>query len=154
MLCQKDIPEELRCPADVKRSIKGIGYKTLADNLFGFRKIDSLPNTIDLARLDDGDGVEATFQRNRAKWHDSCRLEFNSTQLVRAEKRKTPCKDIPDVLKKFTRQSVDKKSQPKDTCFFCDEHMMILYTKHRPLNLTHMSENVHYNWGTSLCWPN
>ena len=121
MLCQKDIPEELRCPADAKRSIKGVGYKTLADNLFGFSKIDSLPKTIDVTRLDDGDGVEATFQRNRAKWHDPCRLEFNSTQRVRAEKRKTPCKDIQDVPKKFTRQSVDKKPQPKDKCFFCDE---------------------------------
>ena len=121
VLCQKDIPEELRCPADAKRSIKGVCYKTLADNLFGFSKIDSLPKTIDVNRLDDGDGVEATFQRNRAKWHDSCRLEFNSTQLVRAEKRKTPCKDIQDVPKKFTRQSVDKKPQPKDKCFFCDE---------------------------------
>ena len=121
MLCQKDIPEELRCPTDAKRSIKGVGYKTIADNLFGFSKIDSLPKTIDVTRLDDGDGVKATFQRNLAKWHDSCRLEFNSTQLVRAEKRKTPCKDIQDVPKKFTRQSVDKKPQPKDKCFFCDE---------------------------------
>ncbi len=121
VLCQKDIPEELRCPADAKRSIKGVGYKTLADNLFGFSKIDSLPKTIDVTRLDDADGVEATFQRNRAKWHDPCRLEFNSTQRVRAEKRKTPCKDIQDVPKKFTRQSVDKKPQPKDKCFFCDE---------------------------------
>ena len=110
MLCQKDIPEEIGCPADAKRSIKVVGYKTLADNLFGFSKIDYLPKTIDVTRVDDGDGIEATFQCNSAKWHDSCRLEFNSTQLVRAEKRKTPCKNIQDVPKKFTRQSVNKKT--------------------------------------------
>ena len=130
---------------------------TLADNLFGFSNIDSLPKTIDVTRLDDGDGVEATFQRNRAKWHDSCRLEFNSTQLVRAEKRKTPCKDIQDVPKKFTRQSVDKKKHdPKISVSFVTNktQMMILYTKHRPLNLMHISEKVHYNLETSLCWQN
>ena len=110
VLCQKDIPGELRCPADAKRSIKGVCYKTLADNIFGFSKIDYLPQTIDVTRLDDGDGMQATFQSNSTKWHDSCRLEFNSTQLVRAEKRKTPCKDIPDVPKKFTRQNVDQEN--------------------------------------------
>ena len=104
VLCQKYIPGGLRCPADAKRSIKGVGYTTLADNIFGFSKIEYLPQTIDVTRLDYGDGMQATFQSNSTKWHDSCRLEFNSTQLVRAEKRRTPCKDIPDVPKKFTRQ--------------------------------------------------
>ena len=122
MLCQKYIPAELRCPADAKRSIKGVGYKTLADNIFGFSKIDYLPQTIDVTRLDDGDGMQATFQSNSTKWHDSRRLEFNSAQLVRAEKRNTPCKDIPDVPKKFTRQNVDQENTTQRLGFFCDEH--------------------------------
>ena len=121
VLCHKNIPEELRCPADAKRSIKWVGYKTNAGNLFGFSKTDYLPTIIDVTRLDDGDGVEATFQLNCAKWHAFRRIQFNSTQFVRAGKRKTPCKGLPDVPKKFNRQSVDEKPQPKDTGFFCDE---------------------------------
>ena len=65
------IDEELTGPADAKHSITGVGCNTLADNLIGFYKIDCLPNTtIDVARMDDGDGMPATFQSNRAKWHD------------------------------------------------------------------------------------
>ena len=73
VLYQKGVDEELSCPADVMHSITGACCKTLADNLLGFCKINSLPNTtIDLTRMDDGDGMQATFQRNRAKYHDYC----------------------------------------------------------------------------------
>ena len=34
-----------------------------------------------LTSMNDGDGMQAMFQRNRTKWHDSCWLDFNSTQL-------------------------------------------------------------------------
>ena len=70
-----------------------------------------------VTRMDDGDGIQATFQRNRAKWHDSCRLEFNSTKFLRTEEMKTPCEDITEMPKKYTRQSVDQTPQSKDKCF-------------------------------------
>ena len=60
MVCQKNIAEEFRCPADAKRSIKGVGYKILADNIFGFSKVDYLPD-YRCNRPDDGDGIEATL---------------------------------------------------------------------------------------------
>ena len=64
--------------------IIGSGYQTLADNLLAaFNKIGCLPKTIDLSKLDDGEGFQATFEHRRAMWHDSCRLEYNKTKLYR-----------------------------------------------------------------------
>ena len=61
------------CPAESKRGTQGAGYATLARLLEGFAKIDCLPKKINLARFDDGEGVEATMRKHRAKWHDTCR---------------------------------------------------------------------------------
>ena len=123
MLYQKGIDEELSCPADAKHSITGTCCKTLADNLLGCCLIDYLPNTtVDVANMDVGDGVQATFQCNRAKWHDYCRLAFNSSQLFRAEEMgTTPCEDIAEVLQKYS-QGVDETPHSKDKFFFCDHH--------------------------------
>ena len=85
--------------------------------------------------MDAGDGMQATFQRNLAKWHDTCRLEFNSTQFCRAEKIKTPYEDIAEVLNKYTRQSVDQRSQSKDKCFFCDQQYSHYGTLHEAVSV-------------------
>jgi len=97
VLCQMDTTEPLHCPADSKRSTGGSGYQTLADNLLRFSEIDGLPKSLDMSRLDDGEGIESTFQHHRAKWHDSCRLQYNKTQLTRAEKRQTASGDTEGV---------------------------------------------------------
>jgi len=75
ILCQEGKTAQLHCPAESKRGTQGAGYGTLARLLEGFGKIDCLPRKINLARLDDGEGIEATLLKNRAKWHDACRLE-------------------------------------------------------------------------------
>ena len=85
----------------------------------GFSRIGCLPKTVDLSRLDDGDGIEATLQQHKAKWHDSCRLGYNKTQLQHAEKRKRPTEDVANASKKFTRQSLGEASTFIETCFFC-----------------------------------
>ena len=73
MLFQKGIDEELSYPADARHIITGAGCKTLANNPLGFCKFASLPKTtIDLISMNDDDGMQATFQHNRTKWHDSC----------------------------------------------------------------------------------
>ena len=56
---------------------------------------------------------------NKAKWHDSCKFQFNKTTLQRAEKRKSHIEDNTDVSKKFARQSVDEAPPSNKTCFFC-----------------------------------
>ena len=92
---------------------------TIANLLVGLSKIGCLPKTINLAHLDDGEGIQATMQKHKAQWHDSCRLVYNKTKLQRAEKRKRPVEDVAGTSKKFTRQCLDETSTSTDTCFFC-----------------------------------
>ena len=120
VLCQKETVEILKCPANSARGIEGAGYKTLAENLEAFGRISCLPGTLKLSRLDDGKGIEATFRLHKAKWHDSCRLQFNKTKLQRAEKRKMPDERDPSPKPhKFTRLSREHKHHSMETCFFC-----------------------------------
>ena len=106
VLCQEETVELLKCPANSARGTEGAGYKTLAENLEAFDRISCLPGTLKLSRLDEGQGIEATFRLHKAKWHDSCRLQFNKTKLHRAEKRKMPDKHDPEPKpRKFTRLS-------------------------------------------------
>ncbi len=79
------------------------GTKPRPKILKAFAKIDCLSVTLKLSRLDEGEGMESTFGLHKAKWHDSCRLQFNKTKLQRAEKRK--------CLKKTT-QNQDIASSP------------------------------------------
>ena len=120
MLCPKDTSEKLCCPAESSRGDLGSGYQTLTDNLLAFSNIGCLPKNIYLDKLDDGEGMHATFEHHRARWHESCRLEYNKTKLFRAEKRKTSCERRTDVPRKHTRQSVDQPQPSVDKCFFCD----------------------------------
>lgn len=109
ILCQTDTSEILSCPADSKRITKGAGYKTVAENLQAFEKIGSLPKAIYLCRLNEGEGIEASFQQHKAKWHDSCRLKFNKTKLQRAEKRKAAPDNSSSSKspRKYTRRSLE-----------------------------------------------
>ena len=120
ILCQKQTVGVLKCPANSTRGTRGAGYKNLAENLEAFEKIHCLPGTLQLSRLDEGQGIEATFRLKKAKWHDSCRLQFNKTKLQRAEKRKMLAENDPEPKQyKFTRLSREHKVPSTETCFFC-----------------------------------
>ena len=88
-LCQKDTGEVLQCPERNTRQTVGCGYKSLATNLSEFRKLGCLPLDIDLARLDNGCGIEATFESNLAAWHNfvTCLEKFSNMKLDRAMKK-------------------------------------------------------------------
>lgn len=120
-MCQEDTTEVLRCPAESTCDKQRVGYAIIVDLLLGFSKIDCLPRSLNLSRLDDGEGIEATLMQHRAKWHDSCRLKYNKTQLRRAEKRKRPIVDAMDTTctKKFTRQGLKQTGPLSEACFFC-----------------------------------
>ena len=125
VLCQEDTGEMLKCPANSVRGTEGAGYKTLAENLAAFDAINCLPGTIKMSRLDEGEDIEETFRLHKAKWHDSCRLQYNKTKLWRAEKRKRPHKDDPEHdrgTRKFTHLSREHGDQHStEMCFFCDK---------------------------------
>ena len=86
----------------------------------GFNRVGCCsPKIINLSRLADGIGIEAIFRQHKAKWHDSCKLQFNKTTLQRAEKRKSHNEDTTGVSKKFSRQSVEEAPPSTETGFFC-----------------------------------
>ena len=81
-------------------------------------------------KLDEGDGIQQTFEKNKAKYHESCMLKFKTTKLER--KRKSLCKtkeedDAPSA--KFTRSSQkadeedpeESKTEKEGICFICDK---------------------------------
>ena len=123
VLCQEESSEVLRCPAKTKCITKRSGYKTTTELLVGFERIGCLPSSINLSRLDDGSGIEETLKRYEAKWHDSCRLLYNSTKLKRAEKRNKSQEeanhDDNGSLKKSIRKN--EKRASIETYFFCDK---------------------------------
>ncbi|KAG0718841.1 hypothetical protein GWK47_051690 [Chionoecetes opilio] len=61
--------ESLVCPVLSKRRDPGSGYTTMAANLVKFDELGKLPRTVQLQRLDEGQGVEATMVAHQAKWH-------------------------------------------------------------------------------------
>ena len=138
ILCQ-DIGkrEPLQCPAYSKRSDLGAGYQSVASSLMRFAELGELPSYVRLAALDEGQGVEATLTHHSAKWHKSCRDNFNTTKLNRAEKRKQAKAhtvvdsgpvynaEIPFAdgsnEPHFTRSTIAEASGSNACCFFCDQ---------------------------------
>ena len=66
----------------------GKGYITPENDLKNFVKIDALPKLISPRRLNDRCGIASTLTKNLAKCHKICRDHFNSTKLLRLQKRK------------------------------------------------------------------
>jgi len=95
---------------------------TLAGLLEGF---GCLPTKMNLACFDGGDGVEATLHKRKAKWYNSCRPQYNKTQLLRAQNRKRPVEDQPEPPWKFTRLSSGEASSSSEACFFCGKSATI-----------------------------
>ena len=82
IFCRKVTSEALQSPAASARDRdRGSGYRTVVDNLIGFEGIGALEATLELSRLDEGGGIEATLRKNEAKWHCSCKLRYNRTKL-------------------------------------------------------------------------
>ena len=86
-ICQQVTKEKLIQPSLSNRENDHTGYDTIANNVPLFHKINALPILLSPAQLDEGDGIESTLIRRRAKYHSSCKLKFNNTELERAQKR-------------------------------------------------------------------
>ena len=85
-LCQVDTSESLILP-EKKKTQKGSGLTTLANNIPQFHMINEMPIPIDIRRIDEGDGIESTLISHNARYHGSCYLKFNTTKLQRAQKK-------------------------------------------------------------------
>lgn len=122
IFCQESTTEVLQCPGNLRRAgiAIGTGYNTLASNILRFNEIGCLPTPLDVARLDDGNGIATTFIERNAKWHKTCSNKFNNLKLQRAEKRNPDKTDCP-LPTKFTRKSSNSSANVKSCCFFCDD---------------------------------
>lgn len=76
---------------------------------------------IDIERLDDGDGIEATMMKHHASWHKTCRLKFNETKLQRLQNKSTDEGKASASSAMLTRSSLGKVDLKDALCFLCDE---------------------------------
>lgn len=130
VICQQITGEVLKCPGDSKRSTDGVGYKNLTDNLLAFKKMDCLPTSM-FSWLKEGQDIEETLRSHKAKWHDSCRLQYNKTKLERAAKRKASPAESTDVPNKYIRRSSVQNSDETEQCFFCGKPAKASESLHR-----------------------
>jgi len=114
-LCQKKNSEELKSPR-AQQPQEHDGYTMIATNIPLFHAINEMPIVLDPARLDDGGGIEETLRRNKAQYHQSCRLMFNNTKLERARKRRAESAQPVECQTKLRRTSLEGQ-----TCFICDK---------------------------------
>ena len=97
----------------------GQEYSTVAANLIRFNELQAMPMPIDIRRLDESKGIEATMLEHLAKWHKSCKAKFNKFKLERAEKRYSVKDSDPSLgASKKYRQSAPQKALTKYVCFF------------------------------------
>jgi hypothetical protein len=96
-----------------------MGYQSLANNLTKFDDLGKLPRTLQLDRIDKGQGIEAAMVTNEAKWHKTCRLRYNNQMLQRAQKRERESPERDGAPRKCSRL---RSSQPSEvSCFFCGQ---------------------------------
>ena len=79
LICQEQKEEKLTCPSKSKGKDLGTGYSSLAENFIRFNELGQLP--IQLERLDEGNGIEMAMIANNAKYHQSCKFQYNNTNL-------------------------------------------------------------------------
>ena len=124
-LCHVDKRDEtLISPlSSFQRNQDYAGYSKIARNVPLFHALNDMPIPFNPARLDEGEGIEATLIRNKARYHNSCRLLFNNTKLIRAQKRTvtTSTSGTEDIRGKRQRTS----EPPKIQCFLCEEEDVI-----------------------------
>ena len=119
IFCQDNqTTEPLKCPVNsLNTEIQESGYITISQNLVSFAELDALP--FDIARLDNGQGVQDTLKTCEAKWHKSCQLKYTTTKLSWVKKRSAPGPSN-EVVSKFTRSGAPS-TQESLHCFFCDK---------------------------------
>jgi len=123
VLCQDDqLNEKLQCPFNnSNRTAVETGYVNFSTKLQAFHDLGS-------ARLGPvwslfGKEVPpaVVLEQNAARWHRSCYLKYNQTELSRAKKRKAES-ELSDVVgtkpNTSRRYAFDAKLY---ACYFCEE---------------------------------
>ena len=138
LICQQVLSDSKTvCPAESKRPDIGIGYRTLAETVAGFRELGQLPPHFNIELWNEGDGIAVTCERHRAFWHVTCFTKHLHPCKLKRLKRKgefntaadpvaqasSDMKLDPKVprLTRTTTGSLDKQTGPVcgSDCFFC-----------------------------------
>ena len=84
-----------------------------------------LPDSLRLRieRLKDGSGIETTLINHKARWHKSCRDNYNNTKINRVKRRSLSSSNdsIPVPVAIRTRSNELDQKGSKDSCFLCNE---------------------------------
>ena len=118
-LCQQNSSEKLT-------NATSSGYLTLANNIPQFHKMNCMPILFDPKRLDDGDGIQLTLERNKARYHVPCHIKFKTSRLERKRKSVSTSEEKGEVSStKFTCSSLNKTSTAAEEedgeCFICNQ---------------------------------
>ena len=126
-LCQHSTSEPLRDPSKAKNKCQSRACETLADNLRSMDELDSLPLSINISRLDDGTGIEATLTHHNAKWHKTCYAMCNKTKVDRVRKKvtkeqtsATSSLPLKGRLRGAFPSTSHQGAEKIPVCFFCD----------------------------------
>lgn len=92
----------------------------IATNVPLFQAINELPIVLDPTRLDEGIGIEETLKRNKAKYHQTCRLLFNNTKLERAQKRRAADQSNQPAEERTKLRRISHEGQVSK-CFLCEK---------------------------------
>ena len=95
----------------------GAGYRTLVDNLLAFKELNCLPCNM-FPWLKQDEVSEDNLRSHKAKWHESCTLQYNKTEVKRAAKQKAApavCEDVP--MNRYTCASVRPSVKTELCCF-------------------------------------
>ena len=118
-LCQEDKNDDDLISPPTRYTPKHDGYTMIATNIPLFHALNEMPIVLDPARLDEGEGIEQTLRKNKAQYHQSCRVMFNNTKLERAQKRKAALHSTEsgEGCTKYRRTSREGR---ESECFICE----------------------------------
>jgi len=121
IFCQENTSEKRECPANSKQSNREAGYITLQKELESFYETGELQ--LDLAKLDEGEGIVETLLKHNASWHKSRCVKYNATKLKMLQRKRKPAEENvwqqPDESGKRTRSYLLSASVGQEVCFFC-----------------------------------
>ena len=85
-ICQSRSKEKLAFPLESRRMDPSIGYKTIAGDMWNFKRIGEIPVSFKQLDFQNEDGLCILLEKHKAKWHKSCRDKYNNTNYDRVQK--------------------------------------------------------------------
>ena len=81
-----------------------------------------MPVNLQLERLDDGNGVEATLRTHSAGWHKKCCLRFNKKMFDQQRRAETSTKQHTSASQAVNTRLAHRHPKTREpTCLFCDQ---------------------------------